>query len=86
MPSHIFTRVGYWTESIASNAKSAEVAKDSKEFHDQLHAMDYLVYAHLQLSQEEKAKAAPKASTKDAAPAKAAAKKAAPAAKKTEKK
>jgi tetratricopeptide (TPR) repeat protein len=57
MPSHIFTRVGYWTESIASNAKSAEVAKDSKEFHDQLHAMDYLVYAHLQLSQDGKAKA-----------------------------
>ena len=52
-----FTRVGYWTESIASNAKSAEVAKDSKEFHDQLHAMDYLVYAHLQLSQDGKAKA-----------------------------
>ncbi len=57
MPSHIFTRVGYWTESIASNAKSAEVAKDSKELHDQLHAMDYLVYAHLQLGQDQKAKA-----------------------------
>ena len=57
MPSHIFTRVGYWAESIASNAKSAEVAKESKELHDQLHAMDYLVYAHLQLGQDEKAKA-----------------------------
>jgi tetratricopeptide (TPR) repeat protein len=57
MPSHIFTRVGYWAESIASNAKSAEVAMESKELHDQLHAMDYLVYAHLQLGQDEKAKA-----------------------------
>jgi tetratricopeptide (TPR) repeat protein len=57
MPSHIFTRVGYWSESIDSNAKSAEVAKDSKELHDQLHAMDYLVYAHLQLGEDKKAKA-----------------------------
>jgi hypothetical protein len=57
MPSHIFTRVGYWTESIASNAEAARVAKESKSFHDQLHAMDYLVYANLQLGQDEKAKA-----------------------------
>ena len=57
MPSHIFTRVGFWKDSIASNAKSAEVAKESKDLHDQLHAMDYLVYAHLQLGQEKKAKA-----------------------------
>jgi hypothetical protein len=57
MPSHIFTRVGYWTESIASNAEAARVAKESKDLHDQLHAMDYLVYADLQLGQDEKAKA-----------------------------
>ena len=57
MPSHIFTRVGYWTESIASNAEAARVAKDSKDFHDQLHAMDYQVYAYLQLGQDAKAKA-----------------------------
>ena len=56
MPSHIFTRVGYWKESIASNARSAQVAKESKELHDQLHAMDYLVYAHLQLGQEKQAR------------------------------
>jgi hypothetical protein len=56
MPSHIFTRVGYWTESIASNAESARVAKESKDFHDQLHAMDYVVYANLQLGQDDKAK------------------------------
>ena len=35
MPSHIFTRVGYWKESIASNAESARVAGDGKERHDQ---------------------------------------------------
>jgi hypothetical protein len=57
MPSHIFTRVGYWTESIASNVEAARVAKDAGDLHDQLHAMDYLVYAYLQLGQDEKAKA-----------------------------
>jgi hypothetical protein len=57
MPSHIFTRVGYWQESIASNTVSQRVAKQAKDFHDQLHSMDYLVYAHLQLGQDAKAKA-----------------------------
>jgi hypothetical protein len=57
MPSHIFTRVGYWSESIASNAEAARVAKEAKDFHDQLHAMDYQVYAYLQLGQDQKAKA-----------------------------
>jgi hypothetical protein len=57
MPSHIFTRVGYWKESIASNAASAHAAKAGKEWHDQLHAMDYLVYAHLQLAQDVQARA-----------------------------
>lgn len=62
MPSHIFTRLGLWEESIQSNIASAEKAKahvqktmpDAGSF-DQLHAMDYLVYAYLQLGQEEKA-------------------------------
>jgi hypothetical protein len=57
MPSHIFTRVGYWKDSIAANSRSALAAKDGKEFHDQLHAMDYLVYAHLQLAQDKQARA-----------------------------
>src|SRR5262245_25341582 len=57
MPSHIFTRVGYWKESIESNQAAARVAKADKELHDQLHAMDYLVYAHLQLGQDVKASA-----------------------------
>lgn len=57
MPSHIFTRVGHWKESIASNVASERAAKEVADFHDQLHAMDYLVYAHLQLGQDAKAKA-----------------------------
>ena len=57
MPSHIFTRVGYWTESIASNTESARVAKDAGDFAEQLHATDYQVYAYLQLGQDAKAKA-----------------------------
>jgi hypothetical protein len=57
MPSHIFTRVGYWKESIASNAESARAAAASREGHDQLHAMDYLVYAYLQLGEDAKARA-----------------------------
>src|SRR6185436_4725540 len=57
MPSHIFTRVGYWQESIASNIAAARAAKAAKDYHDQLHAMDYQVYANLQLGQDAKAKA-----------------------------
>jgi Tfp pilus assembly protein PilF len=57
MPSHIFTRVGYWQESVSSNIESGRVAKDAADFHDQLHSMDYLVYAYLQLGQDSKAKA-----------------------------
>jgi len=56
MPSHIFTRVGYWNESIALNTVSAHAAKAEKEPIDQLHAMDYLVYAYLQLGQDAKAR------------------------------
>jgi len=55
MPSHIFTRVGYWRDSITSNTAAARAAKAGKEFHDQLHAMDYTVYAHLQLGQDKEA-------------------------------
>jgi hypothetical protein len=57
MPSHIFTRVGYWNDSIASNTASAKSAKASSDFSEELHAMDYLVYAYLQLGQDDKAKA-----------------------------
>ena len=57
MPSHIFTRVGFWQESINSNKVAQRVAKEASDFHDQLHAMDYQVYAYLQLGQDAKAKA-----------------------------
>jgi tetratricopeptide (TPR) repeat protein len=55
MPSHIFTRVGYWKDAIGSNIAAARAAKANKEFTDQLHAMDYLIYAYLQLGQDSKA-------------------------------
>ena len=57
MPSHIFTRVGAWNESISSNIASARAAKDGKDFGEQMHAMDYLVYAYLQTAQDDKARA-----------------------------
>jgi tetratricopeptide (TPR) repeat protein len=57
MPSHIFTRVGYWKESIAANTASAQAAKAGKEIGDQLHAQDYMVYAYLQLGQDKQARA-----------------------------
>lgn len=56
MPSHIYTRVGYWKESIASNIASVRAAKADKEAGDQLHGMDYLVYAYLQLGEDKKAR------------------------------
>lgn len=57
MPSHIFTRLGLWDDSITSNTESARVAREDGEAGDELHAMDYLVYANLQLGQDRKAKA-----------------------------
>jgi hypothetical protein len=56
MPAHIFTRVGYWKESIAANRESARVAGDAT--FDGHHASDYMVYAHLQLAQDEAARKA----------------------------
>ncbi|MDB5569593.1 MAG: repeat-containing protein [Hyphomicrobiales bacterium] len=58
MPSHIFTRVGRWKESITSNLASANAARATKEFADQMHGTDYLVYAYLQLAQDADAQAA----------------------------
>lgn len=56
MPSHIFTRVGYWKDSIEANAASVQAAKANKEIGDQLHGQDYLVYAYLQLGQDNDAR------------------------------
>jgi tetratricopeptide (TPR) repeat protein len=56
MPSHIFTRVGHWNESIASNGAAAKLAKAGNEPDDRLHAMDYMVYAYLQLARDREAR------------------------------
>jgi len=52
MPSHIFTRLGYWQESIETNIRSAAAAKAEGNGQEQAHAMDYLVHAYLQLGDE----------------------------------
>ena len=57
MPSHIFTRVGLWNDSIASNKASVQAAKAEKSAGDQMHGQDYLVYAYLQLGQDKNARA-----------------------------
>jgi tetratricopeptide (TPR) repeat protein len=51
MPSHIYSMVGLWEESIASNASAIEIQPDY------YHAADFSVYAYLQLAQDAKAKA-----------------------------
>jgi tetratricopeptide (TPR) repeat protein len=55
MPSHIYTRVGYWQKSIDSNIASVKAAKAEKSVGNYLHAQDYLVYAHLQIAQDKQA-------------------------------
>lgn len=55
MPSHIFTRLGMWQDSIDSNVRSAAAAKAEGNGQEQAHAMDYLVYAYLQLGQDAQA-------------------------------
>src|SRR5262247_1581413 len=52
MPSHIFTRVGEWPDSVATNRRSADAAKRSNDPDDALHALDYMAYAYLQLARD----------------------------------
>ena len=56
MPSHTFTRLGYWEESIAANTVSAAAARTTDLPDEWLHAIDYLVYAYLQTGQVRSAK------------------------------
>src|SRR3954462_3046765 len=56
MPSHIFTRVGAWQDSAATNRRSADVALKGNEGDDSLLAMDYIVYAQLQLARDGEAR------------------------------
>jgi tetratricopeptide (TPR) repeat protein len=53
MPSHIFTRLGYWDESISTNARSARAEPDSNAA---VHPLDYMVYAYLQQGRDEDAR------------------------------
>jgi tetratricopeptide (TPR) repeat protein len=62
MPSHIFTRLGYWSEAIKSNLDAHSSARAfavrnhmSGAWDEQLHAMDYLTYAYLQRGQDKRA-------------------------------
>jgi hypothetical protein len=56
MPSHTFTRVGYWQDSIDTNIASAETAMKLASHAEALHAMDYQMYAYLQTAQDAAAK------------------------------
>lgn len=58
MPSHIFTRVGAWAESVATNDRSFDSALRGAEQPEAYHASDYMVYADLQLARDAAALAA----------------------------
>lgn len=57
MPSHTFTRVGSWRESIETNRRSAEAARKSSTAGEELHALDYQMYAYLQIAGDREAAA-----------------------------
>ena len=52
MPSHIFTRLGLWQDSIQMNLRSASAARAEGNGQEAAHAMDYLVHAYLQMGQD----------------------------------
>ena len=63
MPSHIFTRLGMWDESIEANRASAEASRAYAAMRhrkateaEELHALDYLAYSYLQEAQDTEAK------------------------------
>lgn len=56
MPSHIFTRVGEWADSAATNLRSRDAALKSKEPDQAAHALDYAAYAYLQLARDSDAR------------------------------
>lgn len=56
MPSHTFTRTGYWQDSIDSNVAAAAAAKREGQTAEELHASDYETYAYLQTGQDEAAR------------------------------
>jgi hypothetical protein len=58
MPSHIFTRIGRWEDSVESNRRSAERAVATNDVDGEWHALDYMVYAFLQTGQDAAARRA----------------------------
>ena len=56
MPSHTFTRTGYWQASIDSNIAAAAAARREGQTAEELHASDYEIYAYLQTGQDEAAR------------------------------
>jgi hypothetical protein len=56
MPSHTFTRVGFWKESVDSNTKAAEVAEKTNGIGEAMHSRDYMTYAFLQMGMDTQAK------------------------------
>jgi len=52
MPSHTFTRVGFWQESIDTNLAPAAAARKDNAVSEELHALDYQAYAYLQTAQD----------------------------------
>mgnify|MGYP003339619880 CR=1 FL=1 len=56
MPSHTFTRVGFWKESVESNTKSAAEAEKTNGIGEAMHARDYMTYAYLQMGMDSQAK------------------------------
>jgi hypothetical protein len=57
MPSHTFTRVGMWNESVDANLRSIEVAMRNGSIGEALHASDYATYAYLQMVRDSAANA-----------------------------
>ena len=57
MPSHTFTRVGMWQESVDANHRSMQVALNTGSIAEALHAADYAMYAYLQMGKEAEAEA-----------------------------
>ncbi len=55
MPSHTFTRTGYWQESINSNIAATDAARREGQTAEELHASDYEIYAYLQTGQDQAA-------------------------------
>ena len=57
MPSHTFTRLGHWKESVRANGQSYDAAMRDSAIAEALHASDYMEYAHLQMRRHDEARA-----------------------------